>query len=463
MEESDIVVIGGGSAGYVAAIRGAQLGAKVTLIERDNKLGGTCLNRGCIPTKVLLEAAHLLSSLKKAPRIGITVDNVHLHLPTLMKHKQEVVDRLCRGVEYLIKNYKITFIQEMASIVAPGIVQIKGNGQVSGKAIIIATGAKPLAPRVDGIQSQGVWNSDEALEAEVVPQSVLILGGGVIGLEFADFWHSLGSKITIVEKEPHILPREDDELAKMMEEIMHGKGMDIITGATVTEISGGNGDKRVTVEKDGKTWEIDVEIVLNAVGRAPNINDIGLEKLGLDLSKGRIIVNEVMETAIDSIYAAGDVIGEPMLAHAAMKEGIVAAEAALGMEPKAIDYRIIPTCAYTSPELAGVGLTEEAARKESDILVGRFPLSASGRALTLGATGGLVKVIADSEHGQILGVRILAPNASEMIAEAVQLMCVDATIDDLAQTVHAHPTLSEALMEAALDARKQAIHILSRK
>ena len=456
----DIIIIGGGPGGYVAAIRAAQLGAQVVLIEKDT-LGGTCLNRGCIPTKALLQSADVFSLAKKAETFGVFVEKVSLDFSSAMKWKEATVKRLVGGVTSLMRKNKIKVIKGTGTIVELNVVKVlESKEEIKGDSIIIATGSKPSKIPVKGIDEPGVMTSDDALVMNQLPQSALVVGGGIVGLEFAQILNGMGAKVTVVEMMPQILPGEDTEVAQMLEGILREDGIEIYCGATITGIESTTpGGKRVlfTAADDGEEVRT-VEKVLVAVGRRPNTDDLGIEKLGVTLDKGRIVVNERMETNIQGVYAVGDVVGGLMLAHVAMEEGKCAVENAMGLDSR-MNYQAVPRCVYPSPAVAAVGLTEAEAHKEyQDVRVGRFPFMASGRALTLNETQGVVKVITDARYGQIIGVHILGLQASELIAEAVLAMRLEVTPEEIASCIHAHPTLSEAVMEAALNVDGKAIH-----
>lgn len=454
-----ITIVGGGPGGYVAAIRAAQLGTQVTLIEKD-ALGGTCLNRGCIPTKVLLQSADLLEKIKHSETFGISAEKISLDFSAVIKRKEAVVKRLVDGVAYLMRKNKIKVIKGTGALIDSKTVGILGgNDRISSDSIIIATGSKPSTVPIKGIDEPGVISSDEALTMGQLPKSMAIIGGGVIGLEFAQIIHKMGGKVTIIEMMPQILPAEDAEIARMLEDILKKEGIEVFTDAMVTNIGSDKQGKKVSfTTKDGSKQEIATDKVLIAVGRQPCIDDLGVNKVGLAMDKSRLVVNEYLGTNVPSVYAIGDVTGGLMLAHKAMEEGKCAVENALGAESK-MDYRTVPRCVYTSPEVAGVGLTETLAReKYGNIKVGQFPFTASGRAVIQNETAGIVKIIADAKYGEILGIHIIGPQATELIAEAVLGMKLEATFEDIASTIHAHPTLSEAVMEAALNVEGKTIH-----
>jgi len=456
-----IVIIGGGTGGYVAAIRAAQLNAQVTLIEKDT-LGGTCLNRGCIPTKALLQSAELLADIRNAAAFGISTGEISLDFSEVNKRKEAIVKQLVGGVSSLMRKNKINVIKATATVLDPKTVKILGeDDKIEADSIIIATGSKPALIPINGIDQPGVITSDEVLTMEQLPESVVIVGGGVIGLEFAEIMSRMGSKVTIMEMMPQILPTEDTEIASALESMLTGEGIGILTSSSVTGISVVNQKDRVVsfTTKDGIAEERRAEKVLVAVGRSPYTDELGVAQLGLTTDKGRLVVNEKMETNIPGIYAVGDVVGGFMLAHVAMEEGKCAVENIMGAERK-MDYRAVPRCVYTSPEVAAVGLTEAEAKEEyGDIKVGRFPFIANGRALIHHETRGMVKVIADASYGQLLGVHILGPQATELIAEATLGIQMEATFEDIASAIHAHPTLSETMMEAALSTGGKAIHL----
>jgi len=456
-----IIVIGGGTGGYVAAIRAAQLGAQVTLFEKD-KLGGTCLNRGCIPTKALLQSADMLAKIKEASVFGISAENVSLDFSVVAKRKDAIVGQLVSGVNFLMKKNKIKVINGVATIIDPKTVGVLGtNEKVKADNIIIASGSKPSRVPIKGIDEPGVITSDDALAMEQLPKSIVIIGGGVIGLEFAQIMKRMGTEVTIVEMMPQVLPAEDTELANMLGGVLEKEGIKVFTKAAVTSIvsAGQKGNLVSFTAEDGTKQEVIAEKVLVSVGRSPATDDLGVDKLGLAMEKARIVVNERMETNITGVYAAGDVIGGFMLAHVAMDEGKCAVENIMGANVK-MDYLAVPRCVYTSPELAGVGLTEAEAKEQyGDIKVGKFPFQANGKAKILNETAGVVKIIADSHYKQILGMQILGPHATDLIAEGVLGIKMEATLEEITATIHAHPTLSEAVLEAALSAEGKTLHM----
>jgi len=455
-----IIVIGGGPGGYVAAIEAAQHGADVTLIEKD-KLGGTCVNRGCIPTKALVQTANLFHDIGRAQEYGIAVEGFSLNFKAASNRKKKIVDQLRDGVSYLMRKNKIKVVAGMATIIDSGRVKVIGKEEreVSGDKIIIATGSVPSSIPVEGIDGSNVINSDVALEMDSLPESLVIIGGGVIGLEFAQIFKRLNVAVSVVEMLPQLLPTEDADIAKQLES-MKQEGIDIYTATKLTRIgSAKDGKKEVFIVKNDTQTTLKGEKVLVAVGRRPFTDQLGLERLGIATEKGRITVNEYMETNVKNIYAIGDAVGGIMLAHKAMAEGRCAARNAVGMK-KSMNYKVIPRCIWTSPEVSAVGLTEAEARKRyENVKTATFPFSANGKAKILGETQGFVKVIAESRHGELLGVHIVCPHATEMIAESVLGLTLETTYTELSETIHAHPTLSEAIMEACLGLDGKSLHI----
>ncbi|MFH1904959.1 MAG: dihydrolipoyl dehydrogenase [bacterium] len=458
MAKYDIGIIGGGPGGYVAAIRAAQLGAKVCVVEKDKALGGTCLNRGCIPTKAILYSAKMYRNLISAGKFGINTSGISLEYGKVINRKDQIVNRLTNGIKFLFKTNAIEIIEGKAEIVSSGVIGITDSSQqseVEAGNIIIATGSEPM--KLSDISTDGkiIQTSKEILSCDNLPESILIIGAGAIGCEFADIFNSFGVKVRLVEMMDHILPEEDNEIAGQLESIFKKRGIEIFTQTKVNKVEKRDSSANVYLSED-KTFEVDR--VLVAVGRSSNISGIGLEENQIKLDKNRILVNEHMQTNIPHIYAIGDITPGPMLAHVASKEGIVAVEHITGMDSK-MDYKVIPSCVYTDPEVAGVGLTEQKAKETHEIKIGRFPLMASGKAMCIGETEGLVKIIADKDTDEILGVRMIAPHATELIAECVLAIKAECTYKELAETIHAHPTLSEAIMEAAEDVDNMAISL----
>ncbi|MBI4285566.1 MAG: dihydrolipoyl dehydrogenase [Chloroflexi bacterium] len=454
-----VTVMGGGMGGYGAAIRAAQLGAQVVLIEKD-ALGGTCLNRGCIPTKALLHSANMFALMKKAQTLGVSAKEVSLDYAAVLRRKEAIVSRLVGGVSSLMRKNKIRVIKGTGSLADAQTVVVTGTDEaIRGDAIIIATGARPALLPIKGIDQPGVIISDDALVLPEVPASLFIIGGGAVGLEFAQIFHRLGSKVTVAELLSHILPAQDAEIAGILHESLAKSGIEIFTEANVTGIETTDKNERKVrfVTKQGEQ-ERTVAKVLVAVGRKPNTEGLGLEKAGIKLERGRITVNAHMETSVRGVYAVGDVVGGMMLAHVAMSEGTCAAENILGQD-SVMRYSTIPSCIYTSPEIATVGLTEAEARKEDpNIKVGRFPFMANGRALILDESEGMVKIITN-RYGEVVGVSIIGPEATELIAEVTLARHFEAGMADIISCIHAHPTLSEVIREAAMSTEGRAVHI----
>jgi dihydrolipoamide dehydrogenase len=461
MKTYDLIVIGTGPGGYHAAIRGAQLGLKVLAVEAA-EVGGVCLNVGCIPTKALLHAAETVHHLKGAEGFGLKA-KPELDLKKLGAWRDGVVKKLTGGVAGLLKGNKVELLRGFARFRGPKEIEV--NGEVYGaKSLIIATGSEPM-PLKGFPFGEDVWDSTRALRVEEgIPKRLLVIGGGAVGLELGQIYHRLGSAVTLIEYMPEILPAGDRETAALLRKALEKEGLKVRTGTKAVGYEKKQDGLHVLLEaaQGGSQEEIVVDKILVAVGRRPRTEGLGLEKAGVKVDeRGFIQVNARMETSAPGVYAIGDVARPPLLAHKAMKEGLVAAENAAGKNAL-FDFQV-PSVVYTGPEWAGVGLTEEEAKKAGyKVKVGKFPFSASGRALTLGGAEGLVKVVGDAETDLLLGVFVVGPQAGELIAEATLALEMGATVSDLALTVHPHPTLSEGLMEAAEAFHKQAIHILNR-
>lgn len=457
----DIAIIGGGPGGYVAAIYAGKKKAKVALVEKG-ELGGTCLNRGCIPTKSLIHGANLLQAIKSAKDFGITADNVNIDWDKLQKKTSRIVKTLTKGVENLLKANNVTVMQGRAKLSRKNTIEISGEtGQstITADNIILATGSVPTLVPIPGKELQNVMTSDQALFLGEIPSSILIIGGGVIGLEIGYVYNSFGCRITVVEMLPEILPRQDKEISLELKKQLERQGIEIYTDSMVRKIREKDGILQTVIETKEGTKTVDSEKILMATGRAPAVD--AFKDIGLHIEKSGVVVDEYLKTNIDNIYAVGDVTGKSMLAHVASHQGITAVKNILGENEK-IDYKAIPSCVYTSPEVASVGMTENEARRlfRDNIRVGRFPYAASGKAKTLGEVNGFVKIISESKYNEILGVHIVGPSATELIAEAVLAIKLECTAEELANTIHAHPTLSEATMEAAFDLLAEPIHKL---
>ena len=462
MNEIEVVIIGGGLGGYVAAIKAAQLGLKVVLVEKD-KLGGVCLNWGCIPTKALVSTAELLNNLQRAGEFGIQVKDYSFDFPAIMKRKDMITKRLSSGVEQLLKANRVRVIKGEGQIIKPGTVEITDAAgekeMIKSKNIIIATGSSVMKLPIPGIDNEGVITSDGALSLSELPSRMLIIGGGVVGIEFAGIFKALGVEVTVVEMLPRILLPIDEEIAVRLTQLLKRKGIEILTDSKVKEIKKNRQNLEVLISTADGEKKLEVEKVLLAAGRVPELGNIDVQRLGIELDKGAIKVDEKMRTNIPGIYAVGDVVGKIMLAHVASREGIVAVENISGKEVL-IDYKVVPNCLFSMPEVASVGLTEEEARKENhNIKVSKFPFIANGKALSMGETEGMVKIIADADTSELLGFHILGAHASDLIAEGTLALSMEATAFEIVNTIHAHPTLSEAIAEAAEGITGKPIHI----
>ena len=467
MAEKEILIIGGGPGGYVAAIRAAQLGGKVTLVEK-NELGGTCLNFGCIPTKALLRGAELLESLAGSKDFGIRVGEISVDFSRLMARKDRAVKTLVSGVAGLMKANGIEVVKGQAKFISPQEIEVleERGGKIAYRArkIILATGSISADLPVSGAKGPGIIDSNGALQLTQVPESMVIIGAGPIGLEFGTIFAALGSRVTILEMMDQILPSEDPEIASALEKSLRRFKIQTLTNCRVKEISAGSEGKRKVVAATGEEEKIfEAQYVLIAVGRKANWEGLNLQEAGVQYSRKGIEINERMETNVPGIYAIGDVTGQWLLAHFAMAQGEVAAQNALGHEAS-MDDRVVPRCVYTLPEVASVGRTEKEAKAAGyELKIGRFPFAGNGKATLIGERSGFVKMVAEAKYGEILGVHIFGPHATDLIGEAVLAMRLESTAADLGRSIHPHPTLTEALMEAALDVDGMAVHIPPRK
>ena len=461
-EGGGVLVIGGGPGGYVAAIRAAQLGAKVTLAERA-EIGGTCLNRGCMPTKALLHSSEVYELATNSVDIGIIGRDVAVDWPRVQATRQSVSDKLTGGVRALMRANKVTVVEGEAKFTGPKTVEVGGKPLNPDK-IIIAVGSKPVMPPIPGLKEcPACIDSTACLKLDHIPESLVVIGGGVIGVELGSVYRRFGSKVSVLELQDRILPQMDGELAELAAAQLVAEGMDLRTGAKVTRVDTTTNGAAVHAEIGGKDTVFEAEKVLVCVGRSPNLEGLGLDQAGIAVEGGFIKVDKRLETSVPGVFAVGDCSGRLMLAHAAMAMGEAAAENAMGGEA-GFNEDMSPACAYVGPEIAGVGYTEERAKELGiEYIVGRFPTSANGRSLVSGCTGGLIKVLAGPKFGEILGVHILAPSATELIEEAALAIRLEATLDELTDTIHCHPTVAEALREAALAAQKRAIHIPNKK
>lgn len=462
-ERYDLAIIGSGPGGYVGAIRAAQLGMKVAMVERD-RLGGVCLNWGCIPTKALLRNAEILSLLRRGEEFGFSFDNLRVDFSVAVKRSERAARKLSKGVEYLMKKNKVTVVPGEARLANKGQILVTKDGtetELQAERVVLATGSRPR--EIPGVPVDGkrVITSTEALSLPQVPRSLLIIGAGAVGVEFADIYGAYGAEVTIIEMLPRVLAVEDAEVSSLLEKIFAKRGMKIWTNTTVEGVAVKGEQVHLQLSREGKQKEVAGDVALVAVGRVPNVESLGLDGLGVKQDRGGFIeVSDQCETSVPGIYAIGDVVGGPLLAHKAMAEGIAAVETMVGVTTKRPDPSRIPNCTYCSPQVASVGLTEEQAKETGrQVKVGRFSFQASGKAVALGDTEGFVKVVADAEYGEILGLHIIGPEATEMIAEATMARTLEATLEDLHNSVHAHPTLSETVAEACLAALGRVIHM----
>ncbi|HVT45472.1 MAG TPA: dihydrolipoyl dehydrogenase [Thermoanaerobaculia bacterium] len=459
----DVVVIGSGPGGYVAGIRAGQLGLKVAVIEKDPFLGGTCLHRGCIPTKALLENAEIYTKIRKSKEFGITVGDIQLDFSAVQKRKKGVVDKTAKGVEFLFRKNKVERIEGFGRIAGKGTVEVTTNGDTRSlptKNIVLATGSVPKD--LPHIRSDGkrIINSDHILELTEVPESMLVIGAGAVGCEFASIFARFGTKVAIIEVMPQLLPIEDEEISKEFTRLFKKQGIDVYTDSKVDSCTvGENGVTSVVTLKNGKQQTIETELVLSAVGRRGVLENIGLEKTKVAVEKGLVTVDPYMRTGEPNVYAIGDIVPTPALAHCASAEGILVMEQIAGLDVRPINYDHVPNATYTEPEVASVGLTERKARELGhEVKIGKFAFTANSKAKIIGDAGGMVKYVSDAKYDELLGVHIVGPKATELIAEACAALELEATSESIARTIHAHPTLSEAMMEAAEDVLGHAIH-----
>jgi dihydrolipoamide dehydrogenase len=461
MADFDVVVIGSGPGGYVAAIRAAQLGLKTAIVEKGPKAewGGTCLNWGCIPTKALLHDAYLYEQIQNAEKFGIDVSAPKLNLDNVMKHKELVVKRGLMGVEALLKKNKVTLIIGTGKVVKPGSVDVDGK-LFTTKNIVLATGSSvKWFPGMEP-DGKGIITSNEALCLKQVPKSMAVIGAGAVGLEFASVYHRFGSQMSVIEAMPQILPIEDEEVATELQKILTKRGMKFHVGAKVETIKPAAGGYEITVAKDGKTDKVNAEIVLIAVGRKPNTDKLGLENTKVKLDRGYVKTDKNMLTDEPGIYAIGDIVPTPQLAHVASAEGILAVEHIAGKNPKPINYDRIPGVTYCDPQVASVGLTEKKAKERGyQVRIGKFPFVGIGKASIEDEREGFVKIVGESKYDEILGVHILHATAGELISEGVAILNGEMTAEELSHSIHPHPTLSESLLEASHAFFGHAIHI----
>lgn len=460
----DIIVVGSGPGGYVTAIRASQLGLKTAIVERES-LGGICLNWGCIPTKALLKSANVFEYLSHASDYGITVKDASADFEAIIKRSRDVANGMSNGIQFLMKKNKIDVLKGNGVIKAGKVVSVTDEAgtttdYTASKGLIIATGARsrvlPNLPQ-DG---EKIIGYRQAMTLPKQPKKLVVVGSGAIGIEFAYFYNALGTEVTVVEYLPNIVPVEDEDVSKQLEKSFKKAGVNIMTNASVESVDTSGKGCVVTVKTAKGEEKIECDVVLSAVGIQANIENIGLEEVGIVVDKGRILVNEYYQTNIPGYYAIGDVVPGPALAHVASAEGIICVEKIAGHHPEPLNYSNIPGCTYCSPEIASVGMTEKAAKEAGyEIKVGKFPFSASGKASAAGAKDGFVKLIFDAKYGELLGGHMIGANVTEMVAELVAVRKLETTGEELIKTVHPHPTMSEAIMEAAAAAYGEVIHL----
>src|ERR1051326_9021305 len=481
----DLVIVGGGPGVYPAAIRAAQYGLRVALVEKE-RVGGVCLNWGCIPTKAMLRSAEVLETLEHSSDFGVDVDNVRLNYPKVLQRKDTIVKGLTDGVGQLLKANAVSVYKGHARFTSPNTVEVVGTGKsplgeggplynapadskgqptaaLAGKNIIIATGSTPAQLPIPGHELPGVINSDGAFLLQQVPKHIVIVGGGAVGTEWATMFHAFGAEVTLVELLPNLLPVEDEDMGRTLARSFQKRGIKVLTGSTVANIAeaGKKGLKVTITDKDGKNEQtVDADNVLIGVSRRPNTLDLNLDRTGVRTDqRGYISVDERLRSNVNNIFAIGDVVGKVLLAHVATHQGLVASGVIAGHDEK-IDYKAVPAATFTHPEVASVGLTEAKAREAGhDVIVGKFPFAALGRAQTYGSTDGLIKIVADKKYGEVLGVHIIGPSASDLIPEGVLALQLEATLEDVANTIHAHPTLGEGSMEASMVALGMPVHV----
>ena len=459
-QEYDVVVIGAGPGGYVAAIRASQLGLRSAVIERD-ELGGICLNWGCIPSKALLKNADIVSLVQRGEEFGLHFDNLRVDYGKAVDRSRQVVERNTRGVAFLLRKNNVDHIKGEASLRDNRTIDVAPEGRVvRAKNVILATGARPRSIPPLPVDGELVMTSRHALELRQLPASVVIVGAGAVGMEFAYLYNAYGVKVTVVELLPRIVPNEDEEISRELERALSREGITFMTGAGVQEIAPSDGGCRLKVETSDGVQELDCEKVLVAIGVQGNVEDLGLERLGVAMERGYIQVDGTMATNVPGVYAIGDVTGKLLLAHVATAQGVLAAETMAGEETQPLDYAYMPRATYCNPQVASFGLTEAQAREQGhSVKIGKFPFQASGKALAIGETAGIVKLVVDERYGEILGAHMVGPDVTELLAELSMARLLEGTTLELGWMVHSHPTLSEAVKEAALAADGRSIHI----
>ena len=456
----DLVVVGSGPGGYVAAIRAGQLGMKTAIVERE-ALGGVCLNWGCIPSKALLKNAEVLSYVHRAKEFGLSFDNFHADYSVAIERSRKVVDRNTRGVAYLLRKNQVDHIEGTATLKGDGMVEVAPEGRIiTGRNIVIATGARARTIPPLPVDGDRVITSREAIVLSELPASIVIVGGGAIGVEFAYLYNMYGVDVTVVELLPRLLPNEDEDISPLLMKAFESQGIKVQTGAGVTGIETRPGGLTVKAEKDGQEQSLECEKILVAIGVRPNVEDLGLETLGIETFNGGIQVDDTMATNVKGVYAVGDVTGKVPLAHVASAQGITAVEHMAGLEPQPLDYVLMPRATYCNPQVASFGLTEAQARELGhDVNIGTFNVQANGKALAMGETEGMVKLVVDARYGELLGGHMIGPEVTELLGELSMTRLLEGTTLELGWAVHTHPSLSEMLKEAALSAQGRTIHM----
>lgn len=460
MQEYDLAIIGSGPGGYVAAIRAGQLGLKTAVIEKA-ELGGVCLNWGCIPSKALLRNAEIVSLVKRGEEFGIAFDHLTLDYSRAVERSREVVNRHTRGVAFLFRKNGVTHIQGEGALLDAHTIEVKPEGQrLTVKNIIVATGARPRSIPALPIDGETVMTSREAIVLKEVPESIVIVGGGAIGVEFAYIFNAYGADVTVVEMLPHLVPLEDEEIGTQLERAFSRQGIKVLTGTTVTGLKKTPDGLALKVKSADTEQTLECQKALVAIGVQPNTEDLGLDKAGIQLQKGFIPVDAQMKTTVPGMYAVGDVTGKALLAHVASAQGILAVETIAGMQSRPLDYEAMPRAVYCNPQVASFGLTEKQAHERGmKVKVGKFPFRANGKASGLGESDGLVKLVVDEELGSIVGAHMIGPEVTELLGEVMMTRLLEGTSEELGWLVHPHPSLSEAVKEAALAINSQAIHI----
>lgn len=460
----DLIVVGSGPGGYVAAIRASQLGLKTALVEKA-EVGGICLNWGCIPTKSLLKSAQVFEYLSHAAEYGVNIDGkASPDFKKMVERSRGVADGMSKGVQFLLKKNKVDQISGFGKLLKPGVLEVTDDKGVKNnyeaKHIVLATGAR--SKELPNLKQDGekIIGYRKAMTLPKQPKSMVVVGSGAIGSEFANFYNTIGTKVTLVEFMPNIVPVEDEEVSKQLERSFKKAGMKVMTDSSVESVDTSGKGCKVSIKTPKGVQEVEAEIVLSAVGITPNIEGIGIEDLGIELDNGKVKVDDFYQTNVKGVYAIGDIVGGPALAHVASAEAITCVEKIAGHHPKPVNYHNIPGCTYTSPEVASVGLTEKKAKEAGyDVKIGKFPFSASGKASAAGAKDGFTKLVFDAKYGELLGAHMIGANVTEMIAEMVVAKGLETTGHELIKSVHPHPTMSESIMEAAAAAYGEVIHL----